>query len=86
MNNHELVLYQYDMCPFCVRVRKFLSANQIDIPMKDTLRDPAARQELIEAGGMGQVPALMIDGKVLYESNDIIRWVQEHMMAPESMN
>ncbi len=86
MNNHKLVLYQYGFCPFCVRVRRFLSANQIDIPMKDTLRDPAARQELIAAGGKGQVPALMIDGKILYESKAIIRWVQEHLMSPESVN
>ena len=54
--------------------------------MKDTLRDPAARQELIAAGGKGQVPALMIDGKILYESKAIIRWVQEHLMSPESVN
>ncbi|MBV7331899.1 glutaredoxin [Chloroflexi bacterium TSY] len=80
MKERELVLYQYDMCPFCMRVRHFLSVNNVDIPMKDTLMDPVARQELMEAGGKTQVPALMIDGEVMYESDDIIRWVQTNLL------
>ncbi len=80
MSQNELVLYHTLLCPYCVRVRRFLSANNISIPEKDTLMDPSARRELIEAGGKGQVPALMIDGQVLYESNDIIEWVKQNVM------
>ncbi len=80
MNQHELMLYHNVMCPYCVRVRRFLSANNVVIPEKDTLLNPSARRELIEAGGKGQVPALMIDGEVLYESNDIIEWVKKNVM------
>jgi len=80
MNKHDLVLYQNDSCPFCTKVRYFLDENDITIPMKDTLLDPAARQELIQIGGKGQVPCLVIDGQPLYESNEIIRWVQQELI------
>jgi glutaredoxin 3 len=80
MSQPELLLYHNVICPYCVRVRRFLSANNISIPEKDTLLNPSARRELIEAGGKGQVPALMIDGQILYESNDIIQWVKQNVM------
>jgi len=82
MTNRELTLYHYRTCPFCVKVRRFLDANDVEIPMKDIRLDPDARQELLEAGGKTQVPALMIDGHVLYESNDIIDWVRRHLLQP----
>lgn len=40
-------------------------------------RDAAAT--LIEVGGKQQVPCLLIDGKPLYESSDIISWIDEHL-------
>ena len=48
----------------------------ITIPMKDAHENPAYRQELIKIGGKPQVPCLMIDGKALYDSNDIIEWLK----------
>lgn len=48
------------------------------IPMKDTLADSKNRQELIKIGGKPQVPCLIIDGKALYESDDIIEWLRKN--------
>ncbi len=76
----ELVLYQYKVCPYCRRVLRFMQQHDIEIPLRDTLFDRSARAELIEAGGKGQVPALMIDGQVLYESSDIIAWMDENLV------
>jgi glutaredoxin 3 len=83
MSQKELVLYQNPICPYCVRVRQFFSANNISIPEKNTLMDPRARRELIEMGGKSQVPALMIDGQILYESSDIIAWVKENVLQAD---
>ena len=74
-------LYQYTACPFCHRVRAFLEQAGIEVPMKDTLFDPAARRELVEGGGSSMVPCLRIereDGSVtwLYESLDIIDYLR----------
>lgn len=81
MDTNTLTLYQYDYCPFCRKVRRFMEANHIDIPMKDTLLDPEAREELIQLGGKGQVPALRIEDKIIYESDDIIRWMRDHILV-----
>lgn len=78
----QYALYQYDSCPFCQRVRRFLNSAGIRMELRDTLRDPAARRELIEGGGRATVPCLRIDrgDEVLwlYESLDIIDYLQKH--------
>ncbi|MEM7127872.1 MAG: glutaredoxin family protein [Chloroflexota bacterium] len=81
MNANSLTLYKSDYCPFCVKVLRFLDANNIELPMKDTIMDPAVRQELIELGGKGQVPALKIGDEIMYESNDIINWVRANLLV-----
>lgn len=81
-------LYQFDTCPFCMRVRRFLAASGLELPTKDVQRDPSAYRELIEGGGSGMVPCLRIerDGEVrwLYESLDIIDYLQRRLSSQES--
>ena len=74
----ELILYHFQGCPYCARVRDFLSQENINVPMKDTHANPAYKDELIKIGGKGQVPCLVIDGKALYESSDIIEWFKKN--------
>ena len=81
MDTNSLTLYQYNSCPFCQKVLRFMGQNGIDLPLKDTMMDPDARQELIELGGRGMVPALRIGDEIMYESNDIIRWLQENVLV-----
>ena len=76
----QYVLYQYETCPFCARVRRFLEAEGIDIPMKDTMRDPVAFRELLLGGGRATVPCLRIEDDAgafrwLYESYDIMEYL-----------
>ncbi len=74
----DLILYYMPTCPFCQKVLGFMKKNDIEVVMKDTLSNPAFRQELLEIGGKTQVPCLVIDGKALYESEDIIVWFKEN--------
>jgi glutaredoxin 3 len=48
----------------------------LEIPMRNIQSETGARDDLLEIGGKGQVPCLVIDGKPLYESSDIIRWLE----------
>ena len=73
-----LTLYHFQGCPYCARVRDFLAQEKINVPMKDIHQTPAFRDELINIGGKGQVPSLVIDGKALYESSDIIEWFKNN--------
>ena len=75
----DLVLYQFSSCPFCRRVLHYIQQRGLDIPIRDTMRDPGAREELIEIGGSSQVPCLVIDGEALYESMDIIAWLDQNV-------
>ncbi|MCB1107549.1 MAG: glutaredoxin [Chlamydiia bacterium] len=65
-------------CPYCQKVTNFLSSQKKSIPTKDIGTDKNALNELIQKGGKRQVPCLMINGKPLYESNDIINWLKKH--------
>ena len=74
----QLTLYHFEACPYCQRVRDYLTKENITVPMKDTHKNPAFRDELIKIGGKSQVPCLVIDGKTLYESLDIIEWFKKN--------
>jgi len=73
-------LYQYDGCPFCSLVRRFLDEAGIEIEVRDTLRDPEAFRELVQGGGSATVPCLRIvtggATRWLYESRDIIEYLE----------
>lgn len=78
-------LYQFEACPFCVKVRRFLKAEGISLPLRDAKVEPY-RSELIKGGGMYQVPCLKItkdDGSVewMYESSDIIAYLGKQLKA-----
>jgi glutaredoxin 3 len=72
----ELTLYYFPSCPYCRLVLDCLGRLGLEIPMRDIRLEPGARDDLLEIGGKGQVPCLVIDGKPLYESDDIVRWLQ----------
>ena len=72
----ELTLYYFPSCPYCRLVLDCLGRLELEIPMRDIRSEPGARDDLLEIGGKGQVPCLVIDGKSLYESDDIVRWLQ----------
>ena len=78
----SLTLYHSAECPYCARVRGHLAEEGITVPMKDIHATPAHRDELIKIGGKAQVPCLVIDGKALYESLNIIAWFKKNCPPP----
>lgn len=77
MTPKTLTLYHFNGCPYCQRVKDFLNKEGIEVPMKDIHEKPAYLAELIKIGGKSQVPCLVIDGRALYESSDIIEWFKK---------
>ena len=72
----ELMLYYFPSCPYCRVVLDYLSRLDREIPMRNIQSESGARDDLVKIGGKGQVPCLVIDGKPLYESSDIVRWLE----------
>lgn len=75
----DLLLYMKPACPYCRKVLDFAQARGLDLPLLDIDADPAARQVLRERGGKVQVPCLFIGDKPLYESADIIAWLDKDL-------
>jgi glutaredoxin 3 len=74
----ELKLYYTPNCPYCIYVLRYMEQHDISIPLKDTRASSENRQELLDIGGKEQVPCLVIDGRALYESEDIIKWLENN--------
>lgn len=75
---NDLKLYVLPGCPFCAKVDRFLDANDVQIEHL-SVTDPSNAEELVRVGGKKQSPCLFIDGKPLYESDDIIAYVKSRL-------
>jgi glutaredoxin len=78
----KLVLYQFRMCPFCVKVRRTIKRLSLNIETRDALRDEPAREQLLAGGGNVKVPCLKIindqgNETWMYESTAIVHYLQE---------
>ena len=70
----ELVLYEFEACPFCRKVREALTRLDLDAEIRPCPRGGRRfRPELVARGGKAQFPYLVDPnaGLELYESNDI---------------
>ncbi|KAK6115722.1 hypothetical protein DH2020_007991 [Rehmannia glutinosa] len=65
----DVVLYQYEACPFCNKVKAFL--DYYDIPYKVVEVNPINKKE-IKWSEYKKVPILMVDGEPMVDSSDII--------------
>lgn len=77
----SLTLYQYEACPFCVKVRRAMKRQGLKIETRDVKRNPTAREELFSGGGDLKVPCLRIGEGVrgaqwMYESKEIIGYLE----------
>ncbi len=78
----NMALYQFKLCPFCVKTRRQIRRLALNIDTRDARNDPNWNLELINNGGKYQVPCLKITGddgtvKWLYESTEINQMLDE---------
>ncbi len=76
-----LTLYQYEACPFCVKVRRQMKRQGLKIETRDVKRSKSAKGELLAGGGDLKVPCLRIrEGERgfhwMYESREIIGYLE----------
>lgn len=76
----KLELYYYPECPYCQRVLRAMRKNGWQgIVLKNIHADVQADMTLVRVGGKHQVPCLFIDGVPMYESLDIIAWLEKEL-------
>jgi glutathione S-transferase len=79
-----LVLYEFESCPFCRRVREALSILDLDARILPCPKGGHRfRDELIARAGKSQYPYLVDpnSGKEMYESADIVAYLFSHYGA-----
>jgi len=73
-------LYHLEGCPYCRRVREFISHRRLDdhIEYLEVSHDPGALQRLLQLTGRMQVPVLEVDDDAIVGSDVIIDWLDEN--------
>jgi glutaredoxin len=74
--DYKLELYYKPSCPYCIKVLKVIEKLDAPVTLRDVSQNKEDLKTLIEIGGKGQVPSLFINGKPMYESGDIVNWLQ----------
>ncbi len=68
----SLALYQFNTCPFCIKVRQEMRRLSLPIEKRDAQHHVANRDELQQGSGATKVPCLKIT-----EANGRVRWLQD---------
>ena len=80
----QFELYFKPDCPYCLKVLNFFSENKIikfpSYNIEDQTSGAENKRKLEEVGGKVQVPCLVIDGKAMYESDDIIEYAKANLL------
>jgi len=58
-------VYSTPTCPWCVRVKQFLSENNIVFENFDVSADEAKAEEMMNKSGQMGVPVIDIDGEII---------------------
>ncbi|XP_009772831.1 uncharacterized protein [Nicotiana sylvestris] len=77
----DIVLYQYEACPFCNKVKAFL--DYYDIAYKIIEVNPISKKE-IKWSDYQKVPIVIVDGETLLDSSDIIDKLFEKVRPVDS--
>lgn len=85
---HNLTLYQFNTCPFCIKVRQEMRRLSLSIGRLDAQHDECHRKELLVGGGVVKVPCLRIieetgSERWLYESDRIIGYLRDRYAKGE---
>jgi glutaredoxin len=68
----DLVLYEFQTCPFCIKVRQEMRRLSLPIERRDAQHEGPHRDELVAGGGKAMVPCLRIT-----EASGEVRWLYE---------
>jgi len=76
------ILYSFRRCPYAIRARLALAAAAVPVELREVSL-AAKPPELLAASAKGTVPVLVLaDGRVIEESQEIVRWSLEQAGRP----
>ncbi|HAU57112.1 MAG TPA: glutaredoxin [Comamonadaceae bacterium] len=77
----SLALYQYQTCPFCIKVRQEMRRLSLTVAQVDAQHEGPGRAALVQQGGQAKVPCLKItdaagSSRWLYDSKEIVSYLR----------
>jgi len=78
MSSPKLALYYFESCPFCVMVINLINQHNLDVELRDIFTNQDHLNKLMADTGRRTVPCLYIDNKPMFESSDIMAWLEEN--------
>jgi glutaredoxin len=78
----NLQLFHKWQCPYSARVRNFIDEHRLgdEIEYVEIHEVEGAGDKLAQMTGKSQVPCLVIDGKPILESSEIVQWLQQNLV------
>lgn len=78
-----LELYYFDSCPYCQRVLKVVDKLNLKVSLLDIYDNTNHMQKLMYITGRKTVPCLFINGEPMFESADIMAWLEKNQETLE---
>ena len=78
-------LYHRWHCPYSARVRDFIDEHKLGSQIKylELGEAQGAATNLATLAGQSQVPCLVVDGKPILESAEIVQWLKKNLVNSE---
>tara|TARA_Y100000034_G_C6823153_1_gene370943 strand:+ start:135 stop:362 length:228 start_codon:yes stop_codon:yes gene_type:complete len=61
----SVTVYSTSTCPWCKKVKEFLTEKKVEFADKDVSEDQEAQKEMIDKSGQMGVPVIVIKDKVI---------------------
>ena len=71
----NVVIYTKDHCPFCDRVKNYLTFEKIDFKQIRLDKEPDTYLELKKKTNHQTVPQIFVDGKFIGGATDFFSWI-----------
>jgi len=67
----KVTVYSTQTCPWCKKVKAFLTENKVKFSEKDVGSDTKAAQDMIKKSGQQGVPVTIIDGNIVVGFDEV---------------
>jgi len=81
-----LELYYFSSCPFCQIVLEVIEELNLQVDLKDLMTNKENLNRLVGDTGRRTVPCMYIDGKPMFESRDIMKWLRDNKRNLKTKN
>ena len=79
----KVTLYQYDVCPFCNKVKAMLDFHGVPYDVVEV--NPLTKSEMKFSKEYSKVPVLVVDETQINNSSEIMRWLELNVPSAQSL-